>query len=113
MLTLQFNSLRHRPLHILCIGAHSDDIEIGCGGTLLRLLSELDNVEVSWVVLGSSGPRDAEALRSAELFLAAAKKTDIVIKNFVASFFRPARSSSPRARTFASRFFFSSTLRNA
>src|SRR5215470_4490013 len=87
MLTLQFNSLRHRPLHILCIGAHSDDIEIGCGGTLLRLLSELDNVEVSWVVLGSSGPRDTEALRSAELFLAAAKKTDIVIKQFEASFF--------------------------
>ena len=87
MLTLQFDFLRRRPLRILCLGAHSDDIEIGCGGTLLRLLSEIDHAEVSWVVFGSSGPRDAEALRSAEMFLAAAKKTDIVIKHFAASFF--------------------------
>ena len=87
MLTLQFGPLRHRALQILCLGAHSDDIEIGCGGTLLRLLSETENAQVSWVVLGSSEERDAEALRSAEIFLAAAQKTDVVIKNFKASFF--------------------------
>ena len=76
-----------RPLKILCIGAHSDDIEIGCGGTILRLLSEYDNVEVYWVVLGSSGQRDGEAVASANKFLANAKKKKIIIKNFKESFF--------------------------
>ncbi len=87
MLTLQFASTRTPALQILCVGAHSDDIEIGCGGTILRLLSENENAEVCWVVLGSAGPRDAEALMSAEIFLASAKKTDILIRNFKASFF--------------------------
>ena len=87
MLTLQFASTPPRALQILCVGAHSDDIEIGCGGTILRLLSENENAEVCWVVLGSTGQRDAEALMSAEIFLATAKKKDILIRNFKASFF--------------------------
>jgi len=87
MLTLQFASTPPRALQILCVGAHSDDIEIGCGGTILRLLSEHENAEVCWVVLGSTGQRHAEALMSAEIFLANAKKKDILIRNFKASFF--------------------------
>jgi len=71
----------------LCIGAHSDDIEIGCGGTILRLLSEYDDVEVHWIVLGSNGKRDGEALASAKKFLAHSKKKKIIIKNFKESFF--------------------------
>jgi LmbE family N-acetylglucosaminyl deacetylase len=74
-------------LRILCVGAHSDDIEIGCGGTLLRLLSEYGEAEVHWVVLGSSGQRDGEALASAEKFLASAKKKSIVVENFKDGFF--------------------------
>ncbi len=69
------------------MGAHSDDIEIGCGGTILRLLSEYDDVEVHWVVLGSSGQRDGEAVTSAKKFLAGAKKKKIIIENFKDSFF--------------------------
>lgn len=74
-------------MRILCVGAHSDDIEIGCGGTILRMLSEHDDVEVHWVVLGSSGQRDGEAIKSAEKFLAAARSKDIIVENFKDSFF--------------------------
>jgi len=87
MLEFEFVIRKDRALKILCIGAHSDDIEIGCGGTILRLLSEYDDVEVHWIVLGSNGKRDGEALASAKKFLADAKKKQIVIKNFKESFF--------------------------
>jgi LmbE family N-acetylglucosaminyl deacetylase len=76
-----------RALRLLCLGAHSDDIEIGCGGTILRLLSEHDDVDVHWVVLGSSGERDAEARAGADRFLANARKKEVVVKNFRNSFF--------------------------
>jgi LmbE family N-acetylglucosaminyl deacetylase len=87
MLKFEFPIGKGRTLKVLCVGAHSDDIEIGCGGTILRLLSEYDDVEVHWVVLGSNGKRNGEALASAKKFLAAAKKKQIVIKNFKESFF--------------------------
>jgi len=87
MLKFEFTIKKDRTLRILCLGAHSDDIEIGCGGTILRLLSEYDDVEVHWVVLGSSGQRDGEAVASANKFLAGAKKKNIIIKNFKESFF--------------------------
>ena len=78
---------KRRAMSILCIGAHSDDIEIGCGGTILRLLSEHDDVEIRWVVVGSSGQRDGEAVASADMFLADAKKKEVIVEHFRASFF--------------------------
>ena len=57
------------PLDVLCIGAHSDDIEIGCGGTLLRLLAERPGSHVRWVVLSATPEREAEARASAADFL--------------------------------------------
>jgi LmbE family N-acetylglucosaminyl deacetylase len=87
VLKLDFNTVKKRNLKILCIGAHSDDIEIGCGGSILRLLSENKDVEVYWVILGSSGQRDKEAVESANKFLADAKKKKVIIKNFKNSFF--------------------------
>jgi LmbE family N-acetylglucosaminyl deacetylase len=78
---------RERVPRILCVGAHSDDIEIGCGGTILRLLSDYAGAEVHWIVLGSSGARDEEAVASAERFLAGAGTKDIVVKHFRNSFF--------------------------
>jgi LmbE family N-acetylglucosaminyl deacetylase len=76
-----------RALRILCVGAHSDDIEIGCGGTILRLLGEHTDVDVHWVVVGSSGERDAEALDSADRFLAGARRKEVIVKNFKTSYF--------------------------
>jgi LmbE family N-acetylglucosaminyl deacetylase len=87
MLKFQLPIEKGKPLKVLCLGAHSDDIEIGCGGTILRLLSENDDVEVHWVVLGSSGRRTKEAVASAKKFLAGAKRKQIIIKNFEESFF--------------------------
>lgn len=52
------------PLTVLCLGAHADDIEIGCGGTLL-LLAGRPRVTVHWVVFSSDRVREREARRSA------------------------------------------------
>lgn len=60
-----------RALRVLCIGAHSDDIEIGCGGTMQRLMNE-HQLDVRWVVLGCSGERVNEAQASADALLKAA-----------------------------------------
>lgn len=87
MLKFKFAINKDHPLKILCMGAHSDDIEIGCGGTILRLLSEYDNVEVYWVVLGSSGQRDTEASVSAHKFLSGTNKKEIIIKNYKDGYF--------------------------
>jgi LmbE family N-acetylglucosaminyl deacetylase len=87
VLTFDFTWPRDRGLRVLCVGAHSDDIEIGCGGTILRLLSEHRGTEVYWVVLGSSGERDEEAVASAEQFLKYASRKDVVVEHFKNSFF--------------------------
>ena len=55
-------------LEILCLGAHSDDIEIGCGGTILRLAHEFPGCTLHWVVFSAIGERESEARRSASLF---------------------------------------------
>jgi LmbE family N-acetylglucosaminyl deacetylase len=84
---LPFNlSARPGPLQILCLGAHSDDLEIGCGGTVLRFLAERD-AAVHWVVLGCSGERSIEAQLSAESLLAGAKQKQVEIHRFRDGFF--------------------------
>lgn len=67
MLSLSFT--KRKGLKILCLGAHNDDIEIGCGGTLLTLLSTYEAAEVKWVVFTSNATRTREGLESAEFFL--------------------------------------------
>jgi LmbE family N-acetylglucosaminyl deacetylase len=59
---------------VLCLGAHSDDIEIGCGGTLLHLHSVLPRLRFHWVVFSAAGTRGQEAAEAAELFTAGCDK---------------------------------------
>jgi LmbE family N-acetylglucosaminyl deacetylase len=76
-----------RAPRVLCLGAHSDDIEIGCGGTLIRLFSEYKNIHVNWIVFGSNGLRSVEALKSAEALLKDVNDKVITIKGFRDGFF--------------------------
>jgi LmbE family N-acetylglucosaminyl deacetylase len=83
LLPLQFD----RVQTVLCLGAHSDDIEIGCGGTLLALLAARPSIAVHWVVFGAAGARGDEARRSAQQFLAGAGSSRIVVRGFRDSYF--------------------------
>jgi len=82
MMTLNFARSPGSPFRILCLGAHSDDIEIGCGGTILKLLEANPATEIHWVVIGATGPRKAEAAESANIFLAGAQKKEVLIGQF-------------------------------
>ena len=79
-------------LSILCLGAHSDDIEIGAGGSLLTWLGQGLEFHVHWCVLSASGAREAEAYASADEFLEGAASARIEIMQFRNSFF-PSQSS--------------------
>jgi LmbE family N-acetylglucosaminyl deacetylase len=82
------NFVAREPLReILCLGAHSDDIEIGCGGTVLRLVAENPEVRVHWVVLSAEGNRADEARASAQSFLHGAGEASTVIETFPERFF--------------------------
>ena len=75
-------SLPDGPLTILCLGAHPDDIEIGCGGSLLRLLDEHPGSSVWWVVLGATDRRAQEAEAGAQAFAGRAAGLRIMVHQF-------------------------------
>jgi LmbE family N-acetylglucosaminyl deacetylase len=72
---------------ILCLGAHCDDLEIGCSGTILKLIGAHPEASVTWVVVGSNEVRAQEALESAHALLGPVRKKNIVIKAFRDGFF--------------------------
>jgi LmbE family N-acetylglucosaminyl deacetylase len=76
-----------RPKLVLCLGAHADDIEIGCGGTLMRLLETWPGAEVHWHVFSAPGPRRGEAMRSAKQWLATAGARTVKAWSFRESYF--------------------------
>jgi len=76
-----------RPLSILCLGAHSDDIEIGCGGTVLRLLEEHPGSSIRWVVFSANADREQEARASAASFTSAAASALVEVHQFRESYF--------------------------
>jgi LmbE family N-acetylglucosaminyl deacetylase len=71
-----------KPPTILLLGAHSDDIEIGCGGSILRLIEQRPDIVVWWVVFSAAGKRGEEAQASANLFLQGVQTRQIVLKDF-------------------------------
>lgn len=81
MIRVDLGSSRSDPLEVLCIGAHSDDIEIGCGGTLLHLKETRSRLKFHWVVFTAAGVRGQEASRAAELFTAGCER-EIVLKDY-------------------------------
>jgi LmbE family N-acetylglucosaminyl deacetylase len=87
MLPLSLFQTRRAPFQVLCLGAHSDDIEIGCGGTVLQMLSSRRDVEFFWVVFSSGTQRAREARASAERFLGPTEHKEVIVKDFRESFF--------------------------
>lgn len=81
MINLRLVHKDAKPLTILCLGAHSDDIEIGCGGTLLHLKAEGVPIQFCWVVFSAAGIRGEEAQKSAELFTVDCK-SEMILKEF-------------------------------
>jgi len=70
-----------QPLVVLCLGAHADDIEIGCGGALLSLQRAVPNAKFHWVVFSADGTRRQEARKSAGLFMQGSD-AEIILKDF-------------------------------
>jgi LmbE family N-acetylglucosaminyl deacetylase len=87
LLKLDFSGRDRSTYKVLCLGAHADDIEIGCGGTILRWTAEQRNLEFCWVVFSSDNQRRKEALRSARLFLQGSCKSEVLVENFRDGFF--------------------------
>ena len=70
------------PLRVVAIGAHADDIEIGCAGTLLRLAGEHGSLEVDWVILTALAERREEALLSARSLLPDSSEVRVTVHDF-------------------------------
>lgn len=96
MLSLQLEA-GDEPLRVLCLGAHSDDLEIGCGGTILKLCAAGRPVSVTWVVWSGEGRREQEARESAEIFLERAKAREVIVHPFRDGFF-PSQSAAIKER---------------
>jgi LmbE family N-acetylglucosaminyl deacetylase len=86
MLHIGLAGRNRSPLRILCLGAHSDDLEIGCGGTVLKLIAGGGRVSVHWVVFSASEQRAAEANASAARFLDGSEH-EVEVKAFRDGFF--------------------------
>jgi len=85
-----------KRLTVLCLGAHSDDIEIGAGGTLLTWRAAGCLLDVTWCVLSAAGARGAEARASAAEFLEGVERAEVETHAFRDGFF-PAESSDIKA----------------
>ncbi|MCI0557378.1 MAG: PIG-L family deacetylase [Nitrososphaera sp.] len=87
MITLKLGCNKEEPKEFLLIGAHCDDIEIGCGGVVLRLAKAHSQITLHWVVFSSNEQRAAEARDSADLFLANVLNKTVTIKDFRNGYF--------------------------
>ena len=87
MLKMSFGVPNDTMQKALLLGAHSDDIEIGCGGTVLELIEKRPDVEITWVVLSANGERKIEAQRSAQAFLRDVQQKQIILKDFKDGYF--------------------------
>ncbi|MCC5615180.1 PIG-L family deacetylase [Nostoc sp. CHAB 5836] len=82
MIQLSLKKTDESEYKILCLGSHCDDIEIGCGGTILKLIENYHHVIIYWVVFSSNEQRAKEATASASFFLKEVPIKKIIIKDF-------------------------------
>jgi LmbE family N-acetylglucosaminyl deacetylase len=82
MLGIPLAAIAQSVERVLAIGCHADDLEIGCGGTLLVLTRARPELDVTWVVLAAPGERADEAREAAGAFLASAGRTDVRVHSF-------------------------------
>jgi LmbE family N-acetylglucosaminyl deacetylase len=87
MLPLELGRSGGAPVRLLAIGAHPDDIEIGCCGTILKLLEEDALSAIGWVVLSGKGERADEAKASAEAVLSGVEEKQLMLRDFRDGFF--------------------------
>jgi len=87
MLPLSLGRAPRRGYELLCLGAHSDDLEIGCAGTVLRLLAEQPVSRVTWVVLSGNAERAREARAAARRVLGRRRGARVVQQAFRDGFF--------------------------
>jgi LmbE family N-acetylglucosaminyl deacetylase len=82
MIGIAFSGGAPRPLEVLCLGCHSDDIEIGCGGTILNLAQKYADSVFHWVVFSADGVRGVEAQRAANMFVGSSNLRGPLLKHF-------------------------------
>jgi len=82
MINLELKRGAPGALTVLCLGAHSDDIEIGCGGTILRLVEQHPEAVFHWAVFSAAGVREAEARHAATLFAGPTALREPLLKAF-------------------------------
>jgi len=82
MIHFCLNDKSGTDMQVLCLGSHSDDIEIGCGGTILRLSGEYPGSVFHWVVFSGCDIRKAEAQRAAQLFAGSNRLKGPTLKSF-------------------------------
>jgi LmbE family N-acetylglucosaminyl deacetylase len=88
VLKLELGAGGRASLNVLALGAHADDIEIGCGGTILRLAETVTELEVHWIVLSAEDSRREEARAGAEAFLQGVAHAEVEVEGFQDAFFR-------------------------
>jgi LmbE family N-acetylglucosaminyl deacetylase len=82
MLKIDLDRVSSSIRHVLCLGAHCDDLEIGCGGTVLKLTESTSPPAFTWVVFSSDAIREAEASQGAASLLHRAPGSRVIIKKF-------------------------------
>lgn len=87
MIDLGLNLPGGRAPRFLFLGAHCDDIEIGCGGTVVELMKAYPDAEVHWVVLSTGAGREREAHQAARMLLRGVPDAHVTIKEFRGAYF--------------------------